>query len=785
MIFCFLSALLILPAGGKAVAVSAEGRSPRSRSRSNKDYERQMLEMRRKLREKERKAREERSLKMVEELERSGFRARTGPPICLKERKRMVKMLRSPLPEERAEAAWWIGVNMVKESVPGLVRLLKDRDEHVRSNAVFALGRLDARHMGPRFFVLLERDDSQEVRGRAAEALGRFNYSRAVPLLLKALKSRDARVKMGALEGLSRMGGAVEREAVLSFSRDEDPLIRMKVAEALGRMDREHAKVELMRFLDDEDEGVITAAVKSAQDLAFSEAIPRIRELLKIRNKEILIAAIAALVILDAVDSLEDLQKLQSVQKGTDELVGADAAYAVARLGGELSIEGLARLLRSEDNRVLIRAVRAAGKGGARWAEPILVTHGKHDLSSIREEVALALGRIEAYESIPVLMELMKDSVDEVRAAAVKALGRLGGPRTLHACVLLLRDSHPEVAGAAAQCIAMLADPEWELAQVTSRNLAGMLRLDADPAVAGAVADALGAVGVKGNRTGFIRLMRLTLHRDAGCRANAARALGRLEKGTWRQSESAIKRMLERDQSMEVRSAAAVASARMGFRDVYPVVEDLFRKWKDNTRLRAEIALALAVYEEKWISTAEKLFLEFVNTRPNTLEKRELTRLLGEFQVPWAKDLLLKAESSPNAMVRAEARRLLGKKPPVPGVRVAVLKPDASEVKKGANKVVEDRKTEGKIPTARRDRRKSEEEYSGPFPVNRTPEEQTCLGCGCRFQSQVADDFGRDFSLRLLFFCLIVLLKRSRPRVFSVNKGRLSRNRQAGYNREI
>ena len=677
--------------------------------------------MQQKLLERQKEERIKSSLKMVEEMKRLGLRAKKRPPRWQQEKKKHLGELRSPDPSKRAEAAWWLGIHRVESAVPRLVRVLKDKNEGVRSHAVFALGRLEAKHMGSRLFDMMERDESVQVRGRVAEALGRLKYTRAIPLLIKALSSQDVRLKMGALEGLGWMKTPQTQRAVLRHARDEDPAVRLKVADALSRMSPGRGAPVAVRMLGDEDPSVVAAAVRSIEALGHRGAIPNLVALLRRDHEGIVLATIGALSGLEAVNHWKQIRDLWLRSKG---VVAASAALAVARLGGELSLGGLQELLGSDDNRARLRAVRAAGVGGARWAVKLIEPLLKHSHAPLRREAALALGRLESFGSVQALLKLLKDPVDEVRVAAVVALGRLGGGRTLPACAILLADGNPSVAAAAARCIAFVADSDWELATNTGERLASLLRLRADPVVAAAVAKALGAIGVESNRKGFLRLIRLTLHRQVSCRVEAALALGKLPEKTWRESKTPLKRLLERDKSMQVRLAAAFSLALMGREEVFPQVLALFRAQVGRASLsrRLQAALALGLLKRQWRSEAQKLFVAFANKRPNTFEKREAVSRLEGVRRPWLKKILELGKRSPNALVRAEARRVLGEKKPPPKTLPKPPRPKPSPPRKETRDA----------GTAKK--KKKKEEYGGPFPVNekKDADKGGCLGCGCR-----------------------------------------------------
>ena len=749
---------------GLAVAVSflgavvffggvAQGRRPR-RGRARDAYEKRIHQMQEELLERQKEERIKSSLKMVEELKRLGLRANKRPPRWQQKKKKHLGQLRSPDPSKRAEAAWWLGINGAKSAVPKLVRLLKDKNELVRSHAVFALGRLGAKHMGSRLYDMLERDESVKVRGRVAEALGRLGYTRAIPLLNKALSSRDVRLKMGALEGLGRMNNPQTQRTVLRYTRDEDPAVRLKVAEALGRMGLRRGAPVAVRMLGDEDPSVVAAAVRSIEALGHRGAIPNLVALLSRDDEGIVLATVKALEGLEAVEKWKALRDLWLRSKG---VVAASAALAVARLGGELSLGGLQELLGSDDNRARLRGVRAAGIGGARWAVKLIEPLLKHPHAPLRREAALALGRLESFDSAPKLLKLLKDPVDEVRVAAVVALGRLGGPRTLPACAILIGDGNPSVAAAAVRCISFVADSDWELAVNTGEGLASLLRLRADPVVAAAVARALGAIGVEKNRKGYLRLIRLTLHRSARCRVQAALALGKLPKKTWRESLTPLKRLLERDRSMPVRLAAAFSLALMGREEVFSQVLSLFRAQVGPGSLsrRFRAALALGLLKRQWRLEAKKLFLSFVGKRPNTFGKREAVSLMEGVQRPWLEKLLELGKRSPNALVRAEARRVLGEKPPPPKTLPKPPKPKPSTPRREVQDAGTAKKKKNK---------KKKEEYGGPFPVEEKKggEEGGCLGCGCKMVGGRPESSASPWGLVGLLFLIWVLWDKRR-----------------------
>ena len=212
-----------LPGGSGLYAQSGPDRWKR---KSKKRHRAEMRRLRKQLKVKYKKEVSDSKGKISTDLKQLGIRPAHGPSKKKADQARYLERLKDPDPERRADAAWWLGVHRVRAARFRLIRLLKDRYPKVRAHAVYALGLLDVRHMASTVFDILERDASAEVKGRAAETLGRFRYKRALPLLIQMLRSKDLRLKMGALSGLGHMAEPATLVLVSKFTRHADPQIR-------------------------------------------------------------------------------------------------------------------------------------------------------------------------------------------------------------------------------------------------------------------------------------------------------------------------------------------------------------------------------------------------------------------------------------------------------------------------------------------------------------------------------------------------------------------------------
>ncbi len=98
-----------------------------------------------------------------------------------------VAQLRWGTPEQRTEAASFLGAQRVSSAIPALRAALRDTVPEVRAKVVWALGMLRAKEAMPDLLLML-RDASRRVRQQAVWALMQVEEPEAIPTLEIALK---------------------------------------------------------------------------------------------------------------------------------------------------------------------------------------------------------------------------------------------------------------------------------------------------------------------------------------------------------------------------------------------------------------------------------------------------------------------------------------------------------------------------------------------------------------------------------------------------------------------
>jgi HEAT repeat protein len=202
-----------------------------------------------------------------------------------------VSALNDPLPIVRATAAAAILAMPTEESAGSLIPMLSDRDEFVRREVAYALGRTRSRTAVSPLVELLLNDKIDGVRGAAAVGLGGIADERAVASLSFVLdpqfglpaskKSRRSRreqnpfVLRAAARALGQIGSRAGVPALITALQDEkaDSDVRRESATALG-MIADPATAPALRGQLTAPDAYLSAAINEAL-LRIQKSIPK------------------------------------------------------------------------------------------------------------------------------------------------------------------------------------------------------------------------------------------------------------------------------------------------------------------------------------------------------------------------------------------------------------------------------------------------------------------------------------------------------------------------------
>lgn len=262
----------------------------------------------------------------------------------------------------RRVAAEWLGRSRVEDA--RLLQKLDDRSPRTRSATAYAIGIGHKSHgaAGRRALEKLLRDGGSDDGAMAAWALGEIEDSASAPVLMQALRSPHAPVRLASIDAL---GTLEETRALKEIERllheDASAPVRAHAAEALGDIGSNASVNALADALRDPSAPVRYAAVEAIGDLHDLDVAPR--------------ALVAATQSADA--------KLQML-----------AVMVLAEIHDPKTVDALLAF----------------------------TSHANRD---VRLKVAEAFGEIRSAKASGGLMQLLKDSDPEVRRAAAEALGEI------------------------------------------------------------------------------------------------------------------------------------------------------------------------------------------------------------------------------------------------------------------------------------------------------------------------------------------------------------------------
>ncbi len=124
------------------------------------------------------------------------------------------------------------------ETVPALVRVLRDESVYVRAHAAFGLGCFREKAIfAVDALIAALKDDDEWVRGNAADAIARIGKSahHATSALIDALGDRNPKVRAKATLALATVATDTDiLPSLISTANDQDSRVRAAVAEAFG-----------------------------------------------------------------------------------------------------------------------------------------------------------------------------------------------------------------------------------------------------------------------------------------------------------------------------------------------------------------------------------------------------------------------------------------------------------------------------------------------------------------------------------------------------------------------
>ena len=263
-----------------------------------------------------------------------------------------------------------------------------------------------------------------------AHALAATGDAKAVPTLMKLLKSRDNYVKIEAINGLGELKAtpAVDTLIDLATSDTAEPFISKKAIQALGNIGDAKAVKPLVQMMFRERRGV-SFYVESSFAL-FQIGAPSVEALVPVMNgddKELMAWTKEAGIIEPAIYAK------------TAQVLADMHAYA------KPAEKALLKQLKYENGfaeQLLVRrySALALGRMRSKDAVPLLTKMLDEQEASTRAEYILALVRIGDPSAVPALVKAAQTGSWDARQPVINGIAMLGGENDIPALEKLAKD---------------------------------------------------------------------------------------------------------------------------------------------------------------------------------------------------------------------------------------------------------------------------------------------------------------------------------------------------------
>lgn len=370
----------------------------------------------------------------------------------------LFEYLRSDNPLVRLRSVEVIGRIQDPQDAVHVIPLLRDNDERVVHEAVFALGQMGATEAVPAL-TKLAASASPKVQRLIAEALGKIGDEESIAGLAELLHAFQSSVRAEAAEALARAQGTESANLLLLAVHDADPKVAARAVYALSRYDSNRARKAVLPLLSNDN---LTLKAQSARTLGIlhtKDAVDVLIDCLQAEDFELQINAIVALGEIledsgdkrpiDALGSLAQKHPSHHVRKASVMALGkirqknaekhlaqtildrvpevrAESYKALARVLGEHALMYISGGLGDSDMMVRIAALEAHGYTEDKKVAALLIERAEEDSDPlVRAAAVRGLGYIDTDESVRALIDCLADEDWVVATEAVTSLGRL------------------------------------------------------------------------------------------------------------------------------------------------------------------------------------------------------------------------------------------------------------------------------------------------------------------------------------------------------------------------
>ncbi|MCA9101831.1 MAG: HEAT repeat domain-containing protein, partial [Planctomycetales bacterium] len=330
-----------------------------------------------------------------------------------------------------------------RSATPALVKELSDPQVGVRYAAAFALGNIAAQGADAELEETAKTDD-KFLKILATWALARANpddeqrQRDAVALLLEGVQDPDERTRAASVRALAQLDLPDDvrdkvYEALLASPYPEVMPMAIEAVAARGAAVAGRAA----KRLSDPKTRVAAVRVLSLMGPEAKDAVPALVEALKDSDPDVGSEINFALGAIGPA-AKEAVPTLSSMVNDENEGLRYSAVFALGEIGPDAKPAGDALIANLREHRdddpfltlasaLALSRIYPNSPNAAKTLVPILTAGLKHERSSVRAEIARALGDIgaDAKSSVGALRDAVNDADEQVRSAAAEALDKI------------------------------------------------------------------------------------------------------------------------------------------------------------------------------------------------------------------------------------------------------------------------------------------------------------------------------------------------------------------------
>lgn len=339
-------------------------------------------------------------------------------------------------PVYRQEAASAL-VRLGPSSLPWLIEALKDRDSTRQIHVIEVLG--DLRDLKAADYLLrrFENSSSTLVRCKIMEALGKLRHPGLYDFI----------------------AGQVEAS---------DPSIHCFAIWALGEMRLRKAVPLLLRILRTENGYAVVTAIDALGKCGTPDQAPFLLEYLKYEN--IQTRFVTAKALGEIGDGRLAPLLLHAMAKEPDPEVQETLARTLGKIGGDPAVEKLVQLLKESAAPTWQHLAEAGlESAGLRAAFALMPLLRENDLR-LRVAAAKILGAIHAPGAVPYLIQMAEEDDPAARVAAIAALGDCADMSAMKFLTQMARSRDRSARQAASEAMRRIASRNEQLYQEARRG---------------------------------------------------------------------------------------------------------------------------------------------------------------------------------------------------------------------------------------------------------------------------------------------------------------------------